>query len=75
MDVQNGVRLSGDAQPVRAMAVRSARLSTYTMFLADGLGFGIWAGHIPALKQRFQLSDSSLSIVLVSHGGNGLGCS
>jgi len=51
---------------VRVMAVRSARLSTYTMFLADGLGFGIWAGHIPALKQRFQLSDSSLSIVLLA---------
>ena len=36
------------------------------MFLADGLGFGIWAGHIPAFKQKFQLSDSSLSIVLLA---------
>jgi MFS family permease len=66
MDVQNGVKLSGDAQPVRAMGLRSARLSTYTMFLADGLGFGIWAGHIPALKQKFELSDSSLSVVLLA---------
>ena len=36
------------------------------MFLADGLGFGIWAGHIPAFKQRFELSDSALSIVLLA---------
>jgi len=46
--------------------VRAARHSTYAMFFADGLGFGIWAGHIPAFKQKFQLSDSSLSIVLLA---------
>ena len=47
-------------------AVRSARRATYAMFFADGIGFGIWAGHIPALKQKFQLSDSALSIVLLA---------
>ena len=47
-------------------AVRAARCATYAMFFADGIGFGIWAGHIPALKQKFQLSDSSLSIVLLA---------
>jgi MFS family permease len=36
------------------------------MFLADGLGFGIWAGHIPVFKQRFELSDSALSVVLLA---------
>src|ERR1700733_1683243 len=36
------------------------------MFLADGLSFGIWAGHIPAFKQKFELTDSSLSIVLLA---------
>jgi MFS family permease len=36
------------------------------MFFADGLGFGIWAAHIPAFKQKFQLSDSSLSVVLLA---------
>jgi MFS family permease len=36
------------------------------MFFADGIGFGIWAAHIPAFKQKFQLSDSSLSIVLLT---------
>jgi MFS family permease len=49
-----------------APAIRAARRATYAMFFADGLGFGIWAGHIPALKQNFQLSDSSLSIVLLA---------
>jgi MFS family permease len=47
-------------------AVRAARRATYAMFFADGIGFGIWAGHIPALKQKFQLSDSALSIVLLA---------
>jgi MFS family permease len=49
-----------------APSVRAARRATYAMFFADGLGFGIWAGHIPAFKQKFQLSDSSLSIVLLA---------
>jgi len=44
----------------------AARHATYAMFLADGLGFGIWAGHIPVFKQRFELSDSALSIVLLA---------
>ena len=46
--------------------MRIARRATYAMFFADGIAFGIWAGHIPAFKQKFQLSDSSLSIVLLS---------
>jgi MFS family permease len=36
------------------------------MFLAAGLGFGIWAGNIPVLKQRFELSGSALSIILLA---------
>lgn len=46
--------------------MRAARYATYAMFFADGLGFGIWAAHIPAFKQKFQLSDSSLSVVLLA---------
>ncbi len=49
-----------------APGVRAARRAAYAMFFADGLGFGVWAGHIPAFKQKFQLSDSSLSIVLLA---------
>jgi MFS family permease len=36
------------------------------MFFGDGIGFGVWAGHIPAFKQKFLLNDSSLSIVLLA---------
>ena len=46
--------------------MRAARYATYAMFFADGLGFGIWAAHIPAFKHKFQLSDSSLSVVLLA---------
>src|SRR5260370_17589320 len=49
-----------------APTARTARRATYAMFFADGIGFAIWAGHIPAFKQKFQLSDSSLSIVLLA---------
>jgi MFS family permease len=44
----------------------AARHATYAMFLAAGLGFGIWAGNIPVFKQRFELSDSALSIILLA---------
>jgi MFS family permease len=40
--------------------------ATYAMFLAAGLGFGIWAANIPVLKQRFELSGSALSIILLA---------
>src|SRR5580700_224742 len=49
-----------------ASRVGAARQATYAMFFADGIGFGIWAGHIPAFKQKLQLSDSALSIVLLA---------
>jgi MFS family permease len=49
-----------------APPLAAARHATYAMFFADGIGFGIWAGHIPAFKQKFQLSDSSLSVVLLA---------
>src|ERR1700693_2987269 len=49
-----------------APRVGAPRYATYAMFFADGIGFGIRAGHIPAFKQKFQLSDSSLSIVLLA---------
>jgi MFS family permease len=49
-----------------AVGVRAARCAAYAMFFADGIGFGVWAGHIPAFKQKFLLSDSSLSIVLLA---------
>jgi MFS family permease len=41
-----------------------ARAATYAIFFGDGLGFGVWAGHIPVFKQKFHLSDAQLSIAL-----------
>jgi MFS family permease len=54
------------AEEYSAHCVRAARRAAYAMFFADGIGFGVWAGHIPAFKQKFVLSDSSLSIVLLA---------
>ena len=54
------------AEEYSAHCVRAARRAAYAMFFADGIGFGVWAGHIPAFKQKFLLSDSSLSIVLLA---------
>jgi MFS family permease len=48
--------------PVNAVA----RHATYAMFLADSLGFGIWQVNIPVFKQRFELSNSALSIILLA---------
>jgi MFS family permease len=49
-----------------APCVWAARRAAYAMFFADGICFGVWAGHIPAFKQKFLLSDWSLSIVLLA---------
>jgi MFS family permease len=45
-------------------AIQSARAATYAIFFADGLGFGVWAGHIPIFKQKFHLGDAQLSVAL-----------
>jgi len=43
-----------------------ARLSASLLFLVDGIGFGTWAALIPSIKQKFALSESGLSIVLLA---------
>jgi MFS family permease len=50
----------------QAPSLFCARAATYSIFLADGFGFGFWAGHIPVFKQRFALNDAQLSIALFS---------
>src|SRR5215469_16738923 len=47
-----------------APAIRFARAATYAIFFGDGLGFGVWAGHIPIFKQKFHLDDAQLSVAL-----------
>ena len=43
-----------------------SRLATSLLFLVDGIGFGTWAALIPSIKQRFELGESGLSMVLLS---------
>ena len=49
---------------LKPQAIQSARAATYAIFFADGLGFGVWAGHIPIFKQKFYLGDAQLSVAL-----------
>src|SRR5580698_3939017 len=63
---RSGKLPSFEALEHTAPSVHAARRANYIMFFVDGLGFGVWAGHIPAFKQKFHLSDSSLSIVLLA---------
>jgi MFS family permease len=44
--------------------IRFARAATYAIFFGDGLGFGVWTGHIPIFKQKFHLGDAQLSVAL-----------
>jgi MFS family permease len=44
--------------------IRFARVATYAVFFGDGLGFGVWAGHIAIFKQEFHLTDAQLSVAL-----------
>ena len=48
------------ARPVRA------RLATTLVFLANGSGFGFWAGNIPGLKAQLDLSDGALGFALLA---------
>jgi MFS family permease len=46
------------------MSFSPQRNAVALLFLLDGFGFGVWAAHVPVLKQAFQLSDGRLSVVL-----------
>ena len=55
--------MSGTIQIAKGMWPRRALA---TLFVADGLGFGAWATHVPAFKQFLQLDNGSLTFVLIS---------
>jgi MFS family permease len=42
------------------------RWATAGLFFLDGTGFGVWAAHIAAFKQRLNLHDSQITAVLFS---------
>lgn len=37
-----------------------------TFFLLDGIGFGVWAAHVPVLQKNLRLDTAGLSFVLLS---------
>jgi MFS family permease len=48
-----------------APRLRQARLALTLVFLANGAGLGLWAGHIPALQARFELGSGGLGVALL----------
>jgi MFS family permease len=47
-------------------APQKARWATALLFSVDGIGFGVWAAHIPVFKSDLHLSSTSLSWVLLA---------
>ncbi|WP_263356115.1 MFS transporter [Acidicapsa ligni] len=45
---------------------QKARWATALMFAVDGIGFGVWAAHIPVFKDHLHLSSTALSEVLLA---------
>ncbi|WP_265594781.1 MFS transporter [Haloferula sp. BvORR071] len=45
--------------------VRS-RIAASLLFLLNGIGFGTWAALIPSIKHKFELTESSLGLVLLT---------
>ena len=43
-----------------------ARWATAVFFVVDGVGFGVWAAHIPVFKDRLGLTPQALSEVLLA---------
>jgi MFS family permease len=43
-----------------------AKWATAALFLVDGMGFGVWAAHVPVIQRNLHLSTESLSFVLFS---------
>ncbi len=41
-----------------------ARAATHLFFTVDGLGFGLWAAHLAAFRERFGVDDAGLSFAL-----------
>lgn len=46
--------------------VERARWATAVLFVVDGVGFGVWAAHIPVFKEQLGLSSRGLSEVLLA---------
>ena len=45
--------------------IRAARTADAVVFFVNGLGLGLWAGHVPALKTLHGLDDAALGLTLL----------
>ena len=43
-----------------------ARQATALLFILDGVGFGVWAAHIPAFRDKLHLTPTTLSYALLA---------
>ena len=46
-------------------AARSARVADVAVFFVNGLGLGIWAGHVPVLQATHGLDNAALGLALL----------
>lgn len=46
--------------------LRAARVALLGIFLLNGVGIASWAAHVPAVKQKFALSDAALGGALLA---------
>lgn len=45
---------------------RNATWAIASLFLADGIGFGVWAAHVPVIQTNLHLDTTGLSFILLS---------
>lgn len=45
---------------------RTAKWAIASLFLADGIGFGVWAAHVPVIQTNLHLDTAGLSFILLS---------
>jgi MFS family permease len=48
----------------RGTDIRLQRLAVSTIFLTNGIGQGTWAAFVPIIKERLNLNDATLAVVL-----------
>jgi MFS family permease len=61
-----------DAKPVDTALLFSARIAVSVSFFIFGMGFALWAVHIPVVAQRLQLDPAVLGIALLNVGLGGV---
>jgi MFS family permease len=52
--------------PKNVATIVQSKWALAMLFLADGIGFGTWAAHVPVFKQFLHIENGALTFVLVS---------